>query len=445
VNQFPAQSRWIWAGVFKKKGIKVFRKILLVFGLLLLLITACAPEAATTPAPQLTEEQNTEAAVTETEPEEVVSGDKMPCSTVYEYEVTAETAQYQNAVDQQPPITEEDWIYGDPEAPITVVEYADFQCPACVGFSLGIKELINEFPGTIRVVFRHLPLPSIHNLAYISAMAAEAAGAQGKFWEMHDLLYQNQQQWSAYSEKEFIDWALFQAEALALDIDQFTADLNDEEVRAEIEAINQERLSLGMAYTPFVVVNDRVWRENKPNLYSLIGIYEFGGYEECPPWVIEEGQRYTASLDTSAGQIDIELYADLAPLAVNSFVFLSQEGWFDEVYFHRVIDGFVAQAGDPSGLGAVGPGYTFENETGSELSFDRKGLLGMANAGADTNGSQFFITLAAATTLDGGYTLFGEVSEESLPILDEIARRDPQTASGFDDATIIYEITINTD
>jgi len=192
-------------------------------------------------------------------------------------------------------------------------------------------------------------------------------------------------------------------------------------------------------------VNDRVWRENKPNLYSLIGIYEFGGYEECPPWVIEEGQRYTASLDTSAGQIDIELYADLAPLAVNSFVFLSQEGWFDEVYFHRVIDGFVAQAGDPSGLGAVGPGYTFENETGSELSFDRKGLLGMANAGADTNGSQFFITLAAATTLDGGYTLFGEVSEESLPILDEIARRDPQTASGFDDATIIYEITINTD
>ncbi len=423
----------------------MFRKILIVLGLLLVLITACTPEAATPPAPQLTEETAPEAGRTETEPEEGVSGEQMPCATVFDYEITAETAQYQNAVDQQPPITEEDWIYGDFDAPITIVEYADFQCPACVGFSLGIKELINEFPGTIRVVFRHLPLPSIHDLAYISAMAAEAAGAQGQFWEMHDLLYQNQQQWSGYSEEEFIDWALFQAEALALDIDQFTADLNDAEVRAEIEAVNQERLSLGMAYTPFVVVNDRVWRENQPNLYGLIGIYAFGGYEECPPWVIEEGQSYTASLDTSAGQIDIELYADVAPLAVNSFVFLAQEGWFDEVYFHRVIEGFVAQAGDPSGLGAVGPGYTFANETGSNLSFDRRGLLGMANAGVDTNGSQFFITLAPATALDGGYTLFGEVTEESLPVLEEIALRDPQAAVGFDNATIIYGMSITAD
>ena len=413
------------------------RKILFVFVLVLLLTSACTPNATATESTDPTE------TVTQATTEDAASGDQMPCSTVYEYETTAETAQYQAAADQQPPITEEDWIYGDFDAPITIVEYADFQCPACVGFSLSVKDLINEYPGTIRIVFRHLPLPSIHDLAYISAMSAEAAGAQGKFWEMHDLLYQNQQQWNIYTEEQFIDWAIFQAEALELDVDQFTADLNDKDVRAEIEAVNQERLSQGMHYTPFVVINGRVWRENKPNLYGLIGIYAYNGYEECPPWVIEEGQDYTASLDTSAGQIDIELYSDVAPLAVNSFVFLAQEGWFDDVYFHRVIDGFVAQAGDPSGIGSVGPGYTFVNETGNELSFDRKGILGMANAGADTNGSQFFITLAPATTLDGGYTIFGEVTEESLPVLDEIIRReDPQVAVDSDNATIIYGTTI---
>ena len=415
----------------------MIRKILFVFVSVLLLTSACAPKVTPTASTVPTE------AVTQAATAEVGSGDRMPCSTVYDYETTAETAQYQAAADQQPPITDEDWIYGDPDAPITIVEYADFQCPACVGFSLGVKDLINDYPGTIRIVFRHLPLPSIHDLAYIAAMSAEAAGAQGKFWEMHDLLYQNQQQWNVYTEEEFIDWAIFQAEALELDVDQFTADLNNKEVRDEIEAVNQERLSQGMHYTPFVVINDRVWRENKPNLYGLIGIYAYDGYEECPPWVIEEGQTYTASLDTSAGQIEFKLYSDVAPLAVNSFVFLAQQGWFEDVFFHRVIEGFVAQAGDPSGIGSVGPGYTFANETSSGLSFDRKGVLGMANAGVDTNGSQFFITLAPATTLDGGYTIFGEVTEESLPVLDEIKRRDdPQVAADIDDATIIYNATI---
>jgi hypothetical protein len=123
-----------------------------------------------------------------------------------------------------------------------------------------------------------------------------------------------------------------------------------------------------------VVVNGRIFRENKPDLFSLVGIHEFGGFASCPPWVIDPERSYTAILDTSAGEIEIELYADVAPIAVNSFVFLAQNGWFDEVYFHRVIPGFVAQAGDPVGLGVIGPGYKFVNETDNDLSFDRKGL-----------------------------------------------------------------------
>jgi len=106
------------------------------------------------------------------------------------------------------------------------------------------------------------------------------------------------------------------------------------------------------------------------------------------------------------------------------------------------VEGFVAQAGDPSGIGAVGPGYTFANETDNELSYDRAGLVGMANAGVNTNGSQFFITLAPTTDLDGGYTIFGEVTEASLAVLDKIALRDPQTAVDFSNATQILSIDI---
>ncbi len=416
------------------------KKLLFVFLIGMFALSACKSAATETPGaePTLKVVQPTE----ESAPVEIGTGELMPCATVFDYATTAETAQYQLVVDQQPPVTDEDWIYGNRDAPITIVEYEDFQCPACPGFSLGVKDLIADFPDSIRVVFRHLPLPSIHDKAYISAMAAEAAGAQGKFWEMHDILYINQQAWTGMTEDDFVDWVTTQAETLGLDLDQFEEDMFDKDARAELEATTQERLSGGLNYTPFVVINDRIWRDNNPNLFGLIGIYEFGGFETCPAWVIDEGRTYQARLDTSAGEIVIDLFADVAPLAVNSFVFLAQNGWYEDVYFHRVVEGFVAQAGDPSGFGVVGPGYTFANETANDLTYDRAGVLGMANSGVDTNGSQFFITLAPATMLDGGYTIFGEVTEESLAVLEEIALRDPQTAVDFEGATQIFGIEI---
>jgi len=419
----------------------MFKKLFAILIIGVFLLSACSsktPEPTATAVPTEVPTQEV------TEPEDVTQGERMPCTTVYDYETTAETDQYQAAVDQMPPLDlEEDWVRGNPEAPITIFEYADFQCPACVGFAQYTELLLETFPDTIKVVFRHLPLPSIHNLAFISGMAGEAAGAQGMFWEMHDFLYANQSQWNTFTEDEFIDWILVQAENMGMDVEQFEADLTNEADRQELEATNAYRLELGMHYTPFVVVNGRVYRDNNPNLFGLIGIYAFDGYEECPPWVIEPEKSYTAVLDTSAGEIQIDLFADVAPLAGNSFIFLAQEGWYDGVYFHRVVEDFVAQAGDPSGLGAVSPGYAFDNETGNGLSFDSAGVLGMANAGVNTNGSQFFITLGPTTDLDGGYTIFGEVKEESLPILDEIALRDPNTAVGFEGATIINGIEIN--
>ena len=419
------------------------RKFLFVVLFGALLLSACSPKTADPVDAPTTEGMVSE----ETLPQEPTSDPmddptRMPCTTVYNYPTTAETDYYQAIVDQLPPLNEDDWVKGNPDAPITIFEYADFQCPACVNFAQLTHFLLENFPSSVRLVFRHLPLPSIHDKAFISGMAAEAAGAQGKFWEMHDFLYLSQGQWNQLTEEAFVDWILEQAQSFELDIDQFRQDLLDEEKRAWLEETTAERLGMGLNYTPTVVVNGRIFRENKPDLFSLVGIHEFDGYESCPPWVIEPEGSYSAILDTSAGEIEIEFYADVAPIAVNSFVFLAQNGWFDEVIFHRVLPGFVAQAGDPSGLGLVGPGYKFVNETDNDLSFDRPGILGMANAGVDTNGSQFFITLAPVTNLDGMYTIFGEVAPESLEVLEEIALRDPDSAVGFDDATIINGIEI---
>ncbi len=424
------------------------RKIFAFLIIGMLVLSACqggTDEPTTTDAPTISTETTATQEAIETSTEVVIEGEQMPCSPLFDYETTEEADFYQEVVDQLPPVSEDDWVFGDPDAPVTIVEYEDFQCPACPGFSLYVKQLVELFPSTIRVVFRHLPLPSIHDKAYISSMAAEAAGVQGKFWDMHDMLYERQSEWTNLSVDDFEDWVITEGEGLGLDVDQFEADLYDEEKRAALEETTEQRLNMGLNYTPFVVINDRIYKNGNPNISSLIGYYNFDGYAECPPWVIDPQSSYTAVLDTTAGQIRVELFAGDAPLAVNSFVFLAQNGWFDDVYFHRVIEDFVAQAGDPSGIGIVGPGYTFANEILPGLSFDSAGVLGMANSGADLNGSQFFITLAPATELDGGYTIFGRVDEGSLEVLDGIALRNPgsiEEAQNLEGATLINGIEI---
>jgi cyclophilin family peptidyl-prolyl cis-trans isomerase len=107
----------------------------------------------------------------------------------------------------------------------------------------------------------------------------------------------------------------------------------------------------------------------------------------------------------------IELLATEAPVTVNSFIFLAGEGFYNGVIFHRVIPGFMIQGGDPTGTGTSGPGYSFPDEIVPSLVFDRPGILAMANAGPNTNGSQFFITLAPTPHLNGGHTIFGRVVE----------------------------------
>jgi peptidyl-prolyl cis-trans isomerase B (cyclophilin B) len=132
-----------------------------------------------------------------------------------------------------------------------------------------------------------------------------------------------------------------------------------------------------------------------------------------PEMKIDVNKTYTATMETSKGTIVLDLFAKDAPKTVNNFVFLSREGFYDSLKFHRVIPDFMIQGGDPEGSGRGGPGYKFEDETDPKKNPNKHkiGSLSMANAGPDTNGSQFFITHVATPHLDGKHTVFGQVKE----------------------------------
>jgi cyclophilin family peptidyl-prolyl cis-trans isomerase len=144
--------------------------------------------------------------------------------------------------------------------------------------------------------------------------------------------------------------------------------------------------------------------------------------------VLEEGVDYQALLETSKGTLLVDLFERRAPKTVNNFVFLALNGYYDGIPFHRVLEDFMAQTGDPTGTGRGGPGYTFDDEIDPRLDHDAPGVVSMANAGPDTNGSQFFITLLPTPWLDGRHAVFGRVIE-GLEVLDELQRVDPATPS----------------
>jgi cyclophilin family peptidyl-prolyl cis-trans isomerase len=151
---------------------------------------------------------------------------------------------------------------------------------------------------------------------------------------------------------------------------------------------------------------------------------------------IDPTRQYTATIKTDVGDIKLELFADKTPITVNNFVHLARTGFYDGGTFHRVIEGFMAQGGDPTGTGTGGPGYEFMDEIVPDLKFDQPGLLAMANAGPNTNGSQFFITFEPTPWLDGQHTIFGKVVE-GMDVLPKIVRRDPQDPQAPEPTKII--------
>jgi cyclophilin family peptidyl-prolyl cis-trans isomerase len=309
-----------------------------------------------------------------------------------------------------------------------------------------LEQLLEKYPEDVRFVYRHFPLISIHDKAALATQASEAAGKQGKFWEMHDLLLSKQSDWSELDVAGFQTWLLTEAESLKLDVPKFKTDLNSPELVDLAQNAWDDNGAKGLGGTPTLVMNGLPLTNFPLDFYSLSTLIELMKLEKsqfptCPEMGIDPTKQYVASIKTEKGDIVLELFPDKAPLAVNNFVFLARHGWYDNTTFHRVLPDFMAQGGDPSGTGYGGPGYVFDNETSPDLTFDREGLLAMANSGPDSNGSQFFITYGPAEQLNGGYTIFGQVIS-GMDVVKAITPRDPSQSADLPPGDKILSITV---
>jgi len=311
-----------------------------------------------------------------------------------------------------------------------------------------LARLAAAHPNDVRLVYRHFPL-DFHDKARLAAQAAEAAGLQGKFWEMHELLYARFPEWRNSPPDDFRRTLNGYAAEVGLDAGRFAADLESDAVLAKVEAAYRSATTIGgtgLPGTPFLVINDRPLDQNiRLEFWILDAIVKLELLKDRqfqrPEEVIDPLKSYTATLRTEKGDIVIRLFTEQTPITVNNFVFLAQQGWFNGVTFHRVLPGFVAQGGDPTGTGFGGPGYYIPNEVVPELTFDAAGWVAMANSGPDTNGSQFFITLGPTPDLNGRYTIFGKVTA-GLDVVRALTPRDPQADPEAPAGDKIISVTI---
>lgn len=314
-----------------------------------------------------------------------------------------------------------------------------------------LSRLVDEYPDEVQVVYRHFPLTNIHDNAMIAAEASEAAGAQGAFWEFHDAIYDNQGEFANMSEDEALEFFVNLAAEMDLDAEQMRADLENGTYEAYVESVRQEAVALGLPGTPALIVNEQLiqggtppyeaWVEFLSALRQMAGLEEMQ-YEAAPDMTIDVDASYLAEVEMENGDtFTIELLPQSAPETVNSFVFLAREGWFDGVTFHRVLPGFVAQTGDPTGTGMGDPGYKLPDEIDPALSHAEVGVVAMANSGPNTSGSQWYVTLGDASFLDGNYTIFGRVVD-GIEVVQAITPRDPSVDPNAPEGDKIKTITI---
>jgi cyclophilin family peptidyl-prolyl cis-trans isomerase len=231
------------------------------------------------------------------------------------------------------------------------------------------------------------------------------------------------------------------------DIEQFRTDLENDTYADKVLAEYDAAVGAGLNSTPSFVINQVNYPAQALGL-SYEGLDAFSklvqlqaSWHSQPDQVIEADKAYVATIETEKGDIVVELFPDTAPTNVNSFAFLANQGWYEGVTFHRVLPGFVAQGGDPTGTGIGFPGYRCEDEVDSARTFDGPGVVSLANSGPNTNGGQFFITLDATPQLNSGFTIIGQVIE-GLEVVENITPRDPQSDPNAPPGDVILDITI---
>jgi len=336
-----------------------------------------------------------------------------------------------------------DYVLGPDSAPITFLEYGDVQSPAVALLDTVLTGLVARNQDKIRWVYRPFPIPA-NDKSVLAAAALIAAGKQERFWPLHHLLIPRQEQWSGLAPEEFEAWLMENAPASGLDVAQLIADLQDAPVQQAALEAQQQGLNQGVPTMPFLLINGRIYTgpRDSGSLQMLVELANLDRiqFDSCPPFVIDPQNQYLATMRTARGDVILLLDAQAAPLAVNNFVFLARQGWYDGSPFHKVLPGQLAQSGDPSGTGLGTPGYAFRDEIGA-LRFDQPGRVAMASAGANGNGSQFFITFAALPELDGQYTIFGQVLD-GMDVLAALSPRNPSLMGELPESDTILQVLI---
>ncbi len=403
------------------------RKLLSSFLFLFTFLTACSPPPALT--------------VTPSTPIPSIIIPTPPACTALQVEPTpgAETPSL------FPPESETDHVRGADDPLLTITEYSDYQDLRSGLLAQALDQLLEEHPEEVRVVSRVFPLMAVNDKAALAAQAAEAAGEQDRFWEMHKLLYAQQENWINLSVEDFEQWLRAQVSASGMEVDQFEVDLKREDIVAQVQQAWDGGQKMGLPGTPLILINGQIYGGPRDynSLNEILQLIVLGKrqYTSCPAVTVQPNKQYIATLHTEKGNVVIQLFADKAPMTVNSFLFLVREGWYDNITFHRVIPDLFAQTGDPSGTGKGNPGYYIITEIDPSLTFGKPGMVAMVNSGPDTSGSQFFITSAPIAEYNGKYTIFGEVLS-GREILEGLSPRDAQPGTDTPPGDKLVSITI---
>jgi peptidyl-prolyl cis-trans isomerase B (cyclophilin B) len=314
-----------------------------------------------------------------------------------------------------------DHILGKADAPVTIVEYGDMECPACAQLHQSLKATINQISDTVRFVFRHLPLTSIHDKAQITSQAIEAASLQNKFWEMHDVLYEKQADWSSIPVTNVVATLKTYAKDLGMDVAKFETDLTSAAVIARVSQDVKTADALQLKETPSLFLNGRQINPgafSQPNIGDQVRSFAkqipspVAGSTQLnlakPDQVTDANSTYILSIKTTKGEIQVELDPKLAPVNVNSIVFLAQKGYFNNApTAQNVQDVGLVLFGDPTAAG--NPGYSCGIEPPAPGAYSAPGVVALMHDGR-TNTSQMFITYSPTEQLDSQYSVIGHVT-----------------------------------
>lgn len=321
-------------------------------------------------------------------------------------------------------VVADDHQRGASDAGAVLLIYTDMQCPACAQVAPALKNVYEQMSDTVRISVRHFPLSTIHDKAQLASQAIEAASQQDKFWQYYDLLYEKQAEWSAIPVTDVISAFKNYAQVIGMDAAKFETDLNSKRVIARVGRDVAVAEKLKLTGTPTIFLSGRPFNPSalmQDNIMSLLREYAVSRKAVItgsnantirltkPEQVITGDTPYLLTLKTNKGDIELQLDPKLAPVNVNSTVFLTQKGYFNGVPVDQAVpDLGLVLLGDASV--EQNPGYTCGMEPPATGAFSKGGVVAVLNTG-ENNLAQIIITYSPTAQLESRFTVIGEVTK----------------------------------